>query len=106
MVWIMLTKIRERGISKRREGLNSMELRDILNLALSREQASIELYTDLLETYQRSDESEKEIKDLLSFLIREQIQHKQLIVEKIGNLYSTVNPTLTVPRSAGRVVGI
>ena len=106
MVWIMLTKIRERGISKRREGLNSMELRDILNLALSREQASIELYTDLLETYQRSDESEKEIKDLLSFLIREQIQHKQLIVEKIGNLYSTVTPTLTVPRSAGRVVGI
>ena len=87
----MLTKIRERGISKTTEGLNPMKLRDILNLALSREQASIELYTDLLETYQRQDEPEKEIKDLLSFLIREQIQHKQLIVQKIGNLYSPAN---------------
>ena len=68
-----------------------MELRDILNLALSREQASIELYTDLLETYQRQGAPEKEIKDLLSFLIREQIQHKQLILEKIGNLYPIAN---------------
>ena len=68
-----------------------MELRDILNLALSREQASIELYTDLLETYKRQDRPEKEIKDLLSFLIKEQIQHKQLIVQKIENLYSSVN---------------
>ena len=43
-----------------------MELRDVLNLALNREQATIELYTDLLETCQKLGGLEKRIKDSLA----------------------------------------
>ena len=63
-----------------------MELQDILNLALSREQATIEFYTDLLETYQKLGKLEKKAKDLFLFLIKEKTQHKQLVEKKIENL--------------------
>jgi len=75
-----------------------MAFREILNLALSREQASIELYIDLLESYKKLDESEKEIeetKNLLLFLIKEQIQHKQEIAQRIENL----NPTAVISQT-------
>ena len=65
-----------------------MESRDILNLALNREQESIELYTDLLETCQKLGKIEKQLKDLLLFLIKEKTQHKQLVKKRLENLSS------------------
>ena len=64
-----------------------MELRDILNLALNREQESIELYTDLLEMYQKFSKPEKKIKDLFSLLIKEKAQHRQQVERKLANLH-------------------
>ena len=64
-----------------------MELQDILNLALVREQTLIELYTDLLESYKNLGEADKDIEDLFLFLINEKARHKQLIKEKIGNFF-------------------
>ena len=71
-----------------------MEIREILNLALIKEQSSIELYTDLLETYRKFGEPEKGIDDLFLYLIKEKTQHKQAIEEKIRNLSlpAQVNP--------------
>jgi len=64
-----------------------MELQDILNLALIREQTLIELYTDLLETYKNLGRGDKDIEDLFLFLIDEKTRHKQLIKERIGNFF-------------------
>lgn len=64
-----------------------MDVRDILNLALIREQTLIELYNDLLETYQKLGKPDKNIEDLFLFLINEKTQHKQAIEEKIENLH-------------------
>ncbi|MFC1592666.1 hypothetical protein ACFL4C_01480 [Candidatus Omnitrophota bacterium] len=64
-----------------------MALENILNLALRRQQDSIELYTDLLDTFRKFDSADRKIEDLFLFLIKEQDQSKQRLLEKIENLY-------------------
>lgn len=60
-----------------------MAIQYFLNLALNKEKNSISLYKDLLESFKKLGDSDKELKDLFSFLIKEEIKHKKLIERKI-----------------------
>jgi len=52
---------------------------EALEIALSKEESSIELYRDMLNRY-------TEIKELINFLLNEEFKHQKLIQDKMAEL--------------------
>ena len=62
------------------------DLQYILNLALSKEEASIETYKDLIVLFKELRGAKKKTKDLLLLLLKEEKGHKQLVKKLIREL--------------------